>query len=90
MFPRIIRCRLTDTVLVSLIHEFDALYSASGRPSVAPEYVLRALLLQAFYSVRSELRLVEQLDYTLLFRWFFPPQHAGMLGTLMKKPRPPA
>jgi len=46
------------------------MYAASGRPSIAPEYVLRALLLQAFYSVRSERRLVEQLDYNLLFRWF--------------------
>src|SRR5580704_15073489 len=62
--------RLTDVVLRSLNGEFDALYAASGRPSIAPEYVLRALLLQAFYSVRSERQLVEQLDYNLLFRWF--------------------
>ena len=62
--------RLTDTVLVSLNDEFDALYAASGRPSIAPEYVLRALLLQAFYSVRSEQQWVEQLDDNLLFRWF--------------------
>jgi transposase len=62
--------RLTDVVLRSLSGEFDSLYSASGRPSIAPEYVLRALLLQAFYSVRSERQLVEQLDYNLLFRWF--------------------
>jgi len=62
--------RLTDAVLGSLNAEFDRLYSASGRPSIAPEYVLRALLLQAFYSVRSERQLVEQLDYNLLFRWF--------------------
>lgn len=62
--------RLTDVVLHSLSEEFDSLYSASGRPSIAPEYVLRALLLQAFYSVRSERQLVEQLDYNLLFRWF--------------------
>src|ERR1700676_4898455 len=62
--------KLTDTVLGSLSAEFDRLYSASGRPSIAPEYVLRALLLQAFYSVRSERQLVEQLDYNLLFRWF--------------------
>src|SRR5580704_15079683 len=62
--------RLTDVVLRSLNGEFDALYSASGRPSIAPEYVLRALLLQAFYSIRSERQLVEQLDYNLLFRWF--------------------
>ena len=62
--------RLTDVVLRSLSGAFDSLYSASGRPSIAPEYVLRALLLQAFYSVRSERQLVEQLDYNLLFRWF--------------------
>ncbi len=62
--------RLTDVVLRSLSEEFDSLYSASGRPSIAPESVLRALLLQAFYSVRSERQLVEQLDYNLLFRWF--------------------
>ena len=59
--------RLTDVVLGSLSGEFDSLYSASGRPSIAPEYVQRALLLQAFYSVRSERQLVEQLDYNLLF-----------------------
>jgi transposase len=62
--------RLTDVVLASLSGAFDEMYSASGRPSIAPEYVLRALLLQAFYSVRSERQLVEQLDYNLLFRWF--------------------
>lgn len=49
---------------------FDRLYAASGRPSIAPEYVLRALLLQVFYSVRSGRQLVEQIDYNLPFRWF--------------------
>ncbi len=62
--------KLSDMVLRSLSAEFDALYSASGRPSIAPEYMLRALLLQAFYSVRSERLLVEEIDYNLLFRWF--------------------
>jgi transposase len=62
--------RLTDVVLRSLSGSFDEMYATSGRPSIAPEYVLRALLLQAFYSVRSERQLVEQLDYNLLFRWF--------------------
>ena len=62
--------KLTDTVLGSLNAEFDALYADSGRPSIAPEYILRALLLQVFYSVRSERLLVEQIDYNLLFRWF--------------------
>jgi len=56
--------------LVSLDAEFDKLYKDSGRPSIAPEYILRALLLQVFYSVRSERLLVEQIDYNLLFRWF--------------------
>src|SRR6266850_2833304 len=50
--------------------DFERLYSQEGRPSIAPEKLLRALLLQAFYSVRSERQLMEQLDYNLLFRWF--------------------
>jgi transposase len=62
--------KLTDKVLRSLNAELDALYAASGRPSIAPEYILRALLLQVFYSVGSERLLVEQIDYNLLFRWF--------------------
>jgi transposase len=62
--------KLTDGVLRSLSPEFDALYADSGRPSIAPEYILRALLLQVFYSVRSERLLVEQIDYNLLYRWF--------------------
>jgi transposase len=62
--------KLTDTVLQSLREELDKLYADSGRPSIAPEYILRALLLQVFYSVRSERLLVEQIDYNLLFRWF--------------------
>jgi transposase len=62
--------QLTDGVLRSLDAEFDALYAGSGRPSIAPEYILRALLLQVFFSVRSERLLVEQIDYNLLFRWF--------------------
>jgi transposase len=62
--------KVTDTVLRSLNAEFDALYAESGRPSIAPEYILRALLLQVFFSIRSERLLVEQIDYNLLFRWF--------------------
>ncbi len=61
---------LTDRVLGALSAELDGLYADSGRPSIAPEYILRALLLQVFYSVRSERLLVEQIDYNLLFRWF--------------------
>lgn len=62
--------KLTDRVLKSLSKDFDALYSDMGRRSVAPEYMLRALLLQVLFSIRSERQLVEQLDYNLLFRWF--------------------
>lgn len=62
--------KLVDAVLISLNDEIDVLYSGSGRHSIAPEYVLRALLLHAFYSIRSERQLVEQLHYNLLFRWF--------------------
>src|SRR5215469_8192475 len=62
--------KLTDGVLGSLDAEFDALYEDSGCPSIAPEYILRALLLQVFFSIRSERLLVEQIDYNLLFRWF--------------------
>ena len=62
--------KVADAVLRSLTSEFDALYAEAGRPSIAPEYILRALLLQVFFSVRSERLLVEQIDYNLLFRWF--------------------
>ena len=50
--------------------EFDGLYAELGRPSIAPEKLLRALLLQVLYTVRRERQLMEQLDYNLLFRWF--------------------
>ncbi len=62
--------RLVDAVLVELSPAFDRLYARTGRPSVAPEKLLRALLLQVLYTVRSERLLMEQLDYNLLFRWF--------------------
>lgn len=61
---------LVDRALKQLSPRFDAMYSRRGRPSVPPEQLLRALLLQIFYSVRSEQLLMEQLDYNLLFRWF--------------------
>src|SRR3989440_4448767 len=61
---------IVDEALEVLSPEFERLYSKEGRPSIAPEKLLRALLLQAFYSVRSERQLMEQLDYNLLFRWF--------------------
>ena len=61
---------IVDAALAVLSGEFERLYASIGRPSIAPEKLLRALLLQAFYSVRSERQLMEQLDYNLLFRWF--------------------
>jgi transposase len=66
---RVIRT-LTDAALVGLSLDFDKLYARDGRPSIPPERLLRALLLQAFYTVRSERQLMEQLNYNLLFRWF--------------------
>ena len=62
--------RMADTALRNLWKKFEALYSHTGRPSIPPEQLLRALLLQALYSIRSERLLVEQLEYNLLFRWF--------------------
>ena len=61
---------MVDAAFARLSPRFEALYSHTGRPSVPPEKLLRALLLQVFYSVRSEALLMEQLDYNLLFRWF--------------------
>ena len=61
---------LVDAVLAGMSKDFDGLYSQVGRPWIAPERLLRALLLQVFYSVRSERLLMEQLNYNLLFRWF--------------------
>ena len=61
---------LVDRVLKEMSAQFGKLYAEVGRPSIAPERLLRALLLQVFYSVRSERLLMEQLDYNLLFRWF--------------------
>ena len=61
---------MTDKALRRLSSKFEALYATTGRPSVPPEHLLRALLLQVLYTVRSERLLMEQLQYNLLFRWF--------------------
>ena len=61
---------LVNEALVALVDEFSALYALIGRPSIPPEKLLRAMLLQAFYSIRSERQLMERLEYDLLFRWF--------------------
>ena len=62
--------RIVDAALARLTAEFEALYTDFGRPSIPPEQLLRALLLQVLYTVRSERLLIEQLEYNLLFRWF--------------------
>ena len=61
---------IANEALSGLSVEFEALYSHTGRPGIAPERLLRALLLQAFYSIRSERRLMEELEFNLLYRWF--------------------
>lgn len=70
---------LVDHVLSELDGEFEGLYSGMGRPSIPPEQLLRASLLQILYTIRSERQLVEQLDYNLLFRWFVGLGLEGMV-----------
>ena len=62
--------KMTDAALARLSARFDRLYSTIGRPSIPPEQLLRALLLQMLYSIRSERLLMEEMDYNILFRWF--------------------
>lgn len=62
--------QLTDTAFAELSPQFDRLYSRLGRSSIPPEQLLRALLVQTLYSIRSERRLMEELDYSILCRWF--------------------
>src|SRR5260370_4199222 len=61
---------IVNDVLADLSAELETLYSYTGRPGIPPEWLLRATLLQAFYAIRSERQLMEQLDFNLLFRWF--------------------
>jgi transposase len=62
--------RITDRALERLSPQFGTLYVKFGRPSIPPERLLRALLLQVLYTIRSERQLMEQIDFNLLFRWF--------------------
>ena len=62
--------QLVDRALVALSRRFDVLYAAGGRPSIPPEQLLRALLLQVLFTVRSERQLMERIDYDMMFRWF--------------------
>ena len=66
---RVIRM-MVDEVLRALSPQFDRMYAREGRPSIAPEKLLRAQLLQMLYSIRSERLLMEEIDYSMLFRWF--------------------
>jgi transposase len=61
---------MVDEVLKQLSRRFDAMYAKVGRPSIPPEQLLRAQLLQMLYSIRSERLLMEEIDYSMLFRWF--------------------
>jgi len=61
---------MVDEVLQQLSRRFDAMYAKVGRPSIPPEQLLRAQLLQMLYSIRSERLLMEEIDYNMLFRWF--------------------
>ena len=61
---------MVNAALAALSADFARLYARSGRPSIPPEMLLRAMLLQAFYSIRSERQLMERLEFDLLFRWF--------------------
>ncbi len=63
-------CRIVDQTLPLLEPAFEQIYSGRGRPSIPPEQLIRALLLQIFYTTRSERQLMERIDYDLLFRWF--------------------
>jgi transposase len=66
---RVIRV-VVNEALSAMEEEIGSLYSETGRPSIAPERLLRAMLLQAFYSIRSERQLMERIEFDLLFRWF--------------------
>ena len=61
---------MTDEILSNMSPLFDAMYAEGGRPSIPPEKLLRAPLLQMFFSVRSERLLMEEIDYSILYRWF--------------------
>jgi transposase len=81
--------RLVDPLLVTLSPRFERLYAPIGRPSIPPEQLLRALLLQALYTIRSERQLMEQLDYNLLYRWFvgLTPDDPVWVPTVFSKNR---
>jgi len=76
-----------DRILRDLSPRFETMYSEMGRPSVAPEKLLRALLVQVLYTVRSERLLMEELNYNLLFRWFVGLNMDDAVGIPRSTPR---
>src|ERR1035437_11167348 len=76
---------MVDEALTQLSGQLDAMYASVGRPSIAPEQLLRAQLLQMLYSVRSERLLMEEMDYNLLFRWFVGLNADGRLEGVMPR-----
>jgi transposase len=78
---------MTDEALRRLSPRFETMYAKTGRPSIPPEHLLRALLLQVLYSVRSERMLMEQLEYNLLFRWFVGLGMDDAVWSNSRKPR---
>ena len=78
---------LVNEALAALSGEFSAMYARLGRPSIPPEKLLRAMLLQAFYSIRSERQLMERLEFDLLFRWFVGMAWMTRPGTTRRFPR---
>ena len=83
---RVIR-ELANAALADLSGEFSKLYTDFGRPSIAPEKLLRAMLLQAFYGVRSERHLMERMEFDLLFRWFVGLGVDDAFGTIQRSRR---
>ncbi|RME97320.1 MAG: IS5 family transposase, partial [Alphaproteobacteria bacterium] len=73
--------RRADRVLAGMSRDFNAAYGKTGRPGVPPERLIKALLLQALYSIRSEIQLCEQIGYNLLFRWFLDLQPSDAVWT---------
>ena len=78
---------LTDEALHTMSRRFAGLYATTGRPSIPPEQLLRALLLQVLYTVRSERLLMEELNYNLLFRWFVGLSMDDQCGIPRRLPR---
>jgi transposase len=78
---------VVNEALAALSGEFSALYARMGRPSIPPEKLLRAMLLQAFYSIRSERQLMEWLEFDLLFRWFVGLGVTMWCGITRRSPR---